>query len=77
MTRDEFADGFAQRLRNVLQKFEREAIARAQQSHPGPSIALGVANTNLDAAIAEMADFVLDAVANTRDWPVHGGSHAA
>jgi hypothetical protein len=55
LTRDEFTTGFAQRLRFVLQKHEREMAARA-----GGNIPMCVVNANLDAAITELADFVFD-----------------
>lgn len=57
MTRDEFTAGIVQRLRFVLQKHEREMAARV-----GGNIPMCVANTNLDAAMIELADFVFDAL---------------
>ena len=59
MTREQFAAGLAQRLRNVLQKHEREMAARENTRVPGE---LTMARTNLDSALAEVCDFVFDAL---------------
>jgi hypothetical protein len=56
MTRDAFGHEFARRLRFVLQKHEREMAIR-DTNRP---LALVEANLNLDAAIAELSDFVFD-----------------
>ncbi len=59
MSQNIFLDGFTQRLRNVLQKHEREIEARATPL-PGLTPAIVAANTNLDAAIDEFGRFMLD-----------------
>jgi hypothetical protein len=61
MTRDAFLDGFTERLRNVLQKHERELAAKGVVTNSRVS-SIWQAETNLNAAIDELGRFVLDLV---------------
>lgn len=66
ISRDEFTAGLTQRLRLVLQKHAREIDerSRVEQDWQGEplyvSAGLAEANTNLDAALLEVSDFVFD-----------------
>jgi hypothetical protein len=69
VTRDEFADGFAERLRHVLQKNEDERVARSVFVTASlldramfATETLVQSNRNLDAAIAELSLFTFDAI---------------
>lgn len=57
ISRADFTAAFAQRVRFMLQKHERETQARAAGGGP-----LRTAEVNLDAAISELADYVYDAL---------------
>jgi hypothetical protein len=62
ITRAAFTEAFSERMRHLLQKHEREMRARAA-ADAGDIETLGGlihANTHLDAAINELADFVFD-----------------
>lgn len=57
MTRDAFTTEFLRGMRFVLQKHEREVLARRESKAP---LAIAAANTNTDAAIQQLADHVFD-----------------
>lgn len=70
MKRDDFLKGIIQRDRNVIQKIERVAEARLDISHSAPETramyiavtAYDNAQTALEAALTERADFIADYV---------------
>jgi hypothetical protein len=70
MTRDEFSAEFATGLRFVLQKHEREVVARVAANRPTRDLAdiraLEHANKMTDAAIQQLADSVFDAIEQTQ-----------
>lgn len=82
MTRDEFTTEFTRAIRFVLQKHERETEARADQRSEGGAgwnqrvdAALAAANTNLDAAIGQLADHVYDALEQSERHPEDAHAH--
>lgn len=75
MTRDEFTTGFLSRMRFVLQKHEREVLARGAYDPNATPItqraALEMANMNTDAAIILLADDLYDALEDMREGAEH------